>query len=203
MVPLFLRSFACATTPRSSCGSQCRAQISVSCNLKTNKMDDVLIVNVLFFLPFRSGRWILNRVLRRRNYFEVAVLAWRKFLLGLRSPALPIGNPFKCGEPVQIQEVDALVLYHGSRRLATCDERKERSVDSFLIKYCLAFLRLCGREETCLPTFFPANSFCDQSIPQNSVEVLLGTRMISCIRPSMRNLDHFSGLSSGLSNDLE
>ena len=61
---------------------------------------------------------------------------------------------------------------------------------TFLIKYCLAFVRMRGRELACLSAFFPACSSSNQTIQQNCVEELLGTGMLNYIRPSMRYFDH-------------
>ena len=44
---------------------------------------------------------------------------------------------------------------------------------TFLIRYCLAFLRMRGREVTCLSALFPACSSCNQTIQHNFVGGLL------------------------------
>ena len=61
---------------------------------------------------------------------------------------------------------------------------------TFLIKYCLAFLWMHGREVACLSAFSPACSSCNQIIQQNYVEVMLGTGMSNYIPPSVRYFDH-------------
>ena len=66
-------------------------------------------VSVLFYTR-RSARKILDRVLRSDDFIcSVTVLEQRTFLLGYRSPAAPIDSSCKRGEPVQGQDVDAVV----------------------------------------------------------------------------------------------
>ena len=76
---------------------------------------------------------------------------------------------------------------------------------TLLIRCCFAFLRMRGREVTCLSAFFPARSCCQQICQQNFVKVL-GTTIL--IHPSTRCLDHMFMQNSGiaqlfLSNHLE
>ena len=69
-----------------------------------------------FFLSFSSPPEPLLFLHRKKTSrseekksFEVTMLAWRDSLLGQRSVAGRIDNPFERGEPDQVQDVDALV----------------------------------------------------------------------------------------------
>ena len=78
----------------------------------------------------------------------------------------------------------------------------EHWLPTFPITYCLAVLRMGGREVTCLSAFSSACSSCNQTIQQNFIEVLPEHEIINYIRPSVRYVGQvFEEL--GVRNGLE